>query len=91
MLVNYMVPGVAAAAGGRSRRGEHVFIWVRRGCLWREAVSVMKLYTPRFHPSSLQAFPALCTQVVRILPAPPSLSVLALSFLSLYFLFWLNN
>lgn len=86
MLVNYMVPGVAAAAGGRSRRGEHVFIWVRRGYLWREAVSVMKLYTPRFHPSSLQAFPALCTQVVRILPAPP-LPLCPSPFLSLPLLF----
>lgn len=86
MLVNYMVPGVAAAAGGRSRRGEHVSIWVRRGRLWREAVSVMKLYTPRFHPSSLQAFPALCTQVVRILPAP-SLPLCPSPFLSLPLLF----
>lgn len=32
MLVNYMVSGVVAAAGGRSRRGEHVFIWAQHGC-----------------------------------------------------------
>lgn len=86
MLVNYMVPGVAAAAGGRSRRGEHVFIWVQRGCLCREAVSVMKWYTQLFHPSSLQAFPALCVQVVRFLPAP-SLPLRPSPFLSLPLLF----
>lgn len=86
MLVNYMVLVVVAAVGGRSRRGEHVLIWVQHGCVCREAVSVMKWYTQRFHPSSLQAFPALCTQVVRILPAP-SLPLRPSPFLSLPLLF----